>query len=370
LLRFARKTPKNRLKGDFLPCKLPGEPTVRKQSHKSWFLRFFQRKSRKNLQVQQAPGCIPQPHTGETERRFHYRRYRRGLPFFLCAVFGFFFLRFPAAAQTSLETELRNLEGVAASGGAGRREALGRTACLKELAGDIEGAARAWEMAARAEPGGRDHRSMLRGAACFIALGDWERADAALKEVLAGGPDQETRVRARFLAAQLEALRGGGADSSGLVSLLAEGDFGAYKSRIYFTLWKLTGREDWLRSLIGECPHSPEAAAAGSGETVSAAATAMWLLFPGRQAPVTAPGTTTAGAGTVLQTGLFGREENARALLEKLRGAGFPAGAARHERPGGVYTLVYVVPGPDINASIRQLKAAGFESFPVSLPPG
>jgi cell division septation protein DedD len=68
-----------------------------------------------------------------------------------------------------------------------------------------------------------------------------------------------------------------------------------------------------------------------------------------------------------LQAGLFSREANARALLEKLRAAGFPALSGRQERAGGDYTAVYVRPGPDINQSIRDLKAAGFDSFPVSL---
>jgi hypothetical protein len=49
LLRFAHKTSKNRLKGDFLPCKLPKQPMNR------GFYGFFQRKNRKNLQVRQAP---------------------------------------------------------------------------------------------------------------------------------------------------------------------------------------------------------------------------------------------------------------------------------------------------------------------------
>jgi hypothetical protein len=46
LWRFALKTAKNRLKGDFLPCKLPKEPINRG---------FFGTKYRKNLQVPQAP---------------------------------------------------------------------------------------------------------------------------------------------------------------------------------------------------------------------------------------------------------------------------------------------------------------------------
>jgi hypothetical protein len=192
--------------------------------------------------------------------------------------------------------------------------------------------------------------------------------------VLSGAAGQETRLQARFLAAQLEALRSGGTNTSGLVSLLADGAFAAYTARIYFTLWKLTGRESWLNALSGEFPHSPEAVAAGSGGRT----TAMWLLFPGREGlwpgePTAAgPGptgtVTETVAGTVLQAGLFSREENARALLEKLRGAGFSAGSLRQDRSGGLYTLVYVLPGPDINASIRELKTAGFESFPLALP--
>jgi hypothetical protein len=55
LLRFAHKTLKNRLQGDFLPCKL------RKEPNNCGFYGFFQRKNRKNLQVQQAPRALTFP---------------------------------------------------------------------------------------------------------------------------------------------------------------------------------------------------------------------------------------------------------------------------------------------------------------------
>jgi hypothetical protein len=45
LLRFARKTPKNRRSGDFLPCKLRKQPDYRG---------FFAASSAKNPQAQQA----------------------------------------------------------------------------------------------------------------------------------------------------------------------------------------------------------------------------------------------------------------------------------------------------------------------------
>jgi cell division septation protein DedD len=67
-----------------------------------------------------------------------------------------------------------------------------------------------------------------------------------------------------------------------------------------------------------------------------------------------------------LQAGLFSREANALNLLEKLRAAGFSALTGRQARSGGDYTAVYVRPGQDINRTIRDLRAAGFDSFPVS----
>jgi hypothetical protein len=55
LLRFAHVTLKNRLKGDFLPCKLPKQPMNR------GFYGFFQRKNHKNLQVRQAASAPIKP---------------------------------------------------------------------------------------------------------------------------------------------------------------------------------------------------------------------------------------------------------------------------------------------------------------------
>ncbi|MDR0669144.1 MAG: hypothetical protein LBF95_03595, partial [Treponema sp.] len=53
LSRFAHKTSKNRLQGDFLPRKL------RKQPNNRGFHGFFQRKNHENLQVQQAARISP-----------------------------------------------------------------------------------------------------------------------------------------------------------------------------------------------------------------------------------------------------------------------------------------------------------------------
>ncbi|MDR1971947.1 MAG: SPOR domain-containing protein [Treponema sp.] len=312
----------------------------------------------------------------------------------------FFFAPFPLAAQTpeGLESELRRLERLLnASDTAGRRENLNRLAYLRELSGDIEGAAAAWELAALAEPGVSAYRPLLRGAACFMALGEWERADAALKGILLDSRVGEIRLQAFFLAAHLEALRSGGTNTAALVSLSGEESYAEYRPQLYFSLWKFTGQESWRRKLVEAFPRSPEGRAAGSGgpgsPAVHAAPSPMWLLFAGRSgagspqggsaprdgaagaprdnaATVSSASRNNAGTAapgqTVLQAGLFSREANAQALGGKLRAAGFSALIRGQTRAGGDYFAVLVTPGPDINSTIRELKAAGFDSFPVS----
>jgi hypothetical protein len=283
----------------------------------------------------------------------------------------------PIAAQTGLETELRNLEErVRVPGSAERRENLVRLARLRELAGDIEGAASSWELAALAAPGG-DTQALLRGAACFMALGEWERADAALMEILLDSRAGEERFQASFLKAVLAGLQSGGTAVSALVSLLEDSSYGQWRPRIYFCLWKLTGGENWRQRLAAEFPRSPEGRIAASsgrsvtGVAVSADPSPMWLLFAAGPAaassppPAERPAALLVPGQTLLQAGLFSRESNARNLIERLRTAGFSALTGRQTRAGGDYTVVYVAPGPDINKTIRDLKAAGFDSFPV-----
>jgi hypothetical protein len=276
-----------------------------------------------------------------------------------------------AAAQTGLETELRNLEErVRVPGSAGRRENLARLAFFRELAGDVEGAAAAWELAALAAPGGRDAQALCRGAACFMALGEWERADAALMEILLDSGAGEERFQASFLKAVLEGLQSGGTAVSLLISLAENPAYGQWRPRIYFSLWKLTGRESWRQRLAAEFPRSPEGRIAGLGAAVSADPSPMWLLFAaGQPAPQrsAAPQESAAAPGRpLLQAGLFSREANALNLLERLRAAGFSALTGRQTRAGGDYIAVYVAPGADINRTIRELKAAGFDSFPAA----
>jgi hypothetical protein len=71
LLRFVRKTPKNRRSGDFLPCKLRKRPNNRG---------FFAASSAKNPQVQQAASIMNLLSNEEPGSKFLGSSFRRGPP--------------------------------------------------------------------------------------------------------------------------------------------------------------------------------------------------------------------------------------------------------------------------------------------------
>jgi hypothetical protein len=277
-------------------------------------------------------------------------------------------------------------------------QALLRLARLLQLSWNLERAAAVWLEAASAAPGGRDGRALLEGSRILIALGEYERAGEGIQAALAGGQE---KLGAEYLAALFEAFRSG--DDSALARMAAEADFAPWRGEIYYTLWKISGGDQWKTRLIEEFPRSPEALIAQGSGSVSAAATPHWLLFPGRAsvsvsaatppapasvpaavpsapsasavtppppaagpAPAAQAAAASAGTGGVfLQAGLYGREENALSMAEGLKKAGFDARLRRRTVNGTGYWAVAVPPGPDMNGTIRALKEAGFDSFPV-----
>jgi hypothetical protein len=290
-----------------------------------------------------------------------------------------------------------DLVGKPGLSGTERRRAFEGLARLYHLSGNMEGAAKAWTDAAFAEQGYRDDGDLLEGAACFIALGEMERAEASVQTVLLTSRDERALFRARYLEAQLAAFRS--ADTSALIALIDNAGYGEWKPAIYYTLWKISGADTYKSRLLEEYPLSPEARILRGDDVVNAGVSALWLLFPGREgislgAPpkgssVPAPSEMVSpsrgpdreppavrappedlppDAGTeLLQAGLFSREENARALAERLQAAGFKAYLLRRTREGTAYWAVNVLPGSDMSRTIRELKEAGFESFPVKL---
>jgi hypothetical protein len=276
---------------------------------------------------------------------------------------------------------------------------------LRELTGDFEGAASNWLQAATADPANTDLLALLSCAYCLVAIGEWDRAQAALNPMLTNiHTPQDIALYARFLEACIKTWTG---DASFLAAMAGDNAYYAIKNEIYYILWRTAiaggdpAAEYWKDRLLLEFPRSIEAriAASGTGQTpdIAVKASPLWLLFPGREASVgalppvvtavqaapapaapsapaatpsvTAPAATpsvpAAPVGVRLQTGLFSRIENAQNQVENLRRAGFTASIERRIVQGAEYYAVTVPGGQDSSRTARDLAAAGFESFPL-----
>ncbi len=188
------------------------------------------------------------------------------------------------APDESVSAALARLakEAYALEAGAQRRSALAELASLRELTGDIEGAASAWADAAFAAGEGRDDDALLEAARCLIALGELDRAFADLRTVLITGRNADAVARARYLGAQIAVFR---ADADAVATLGAFVDDPAYADRrpaTLYLLWRAGADESFRARLIAEHGASPEAALAAASASVSAAPTPLWLFFPAR----------------------------------------------------------------------------------------
>jgi hypothetical protein len=333
------------------------------------------------------------------------------LRLYLALAFVLLFLTqaLPAPAQSMpsglLGGEIQNIEKIlqsSSTGNAERHEALIRLARLSALSGNLEAAAGAWLRAAAVQPGVRDDRSLLEGVRCLIAMGQLDTAEEHVRTILLNAQTVSLVREARYLGSQIQAFRTG--NGTALAALLSGQEYAEKRPALLYTLWRITGEEAYRIRLESEYPASPEARTfQDAASPVIGAPTAMWLLMPGREAvtlgePARAAvpsgregpsplmglgggsgspasgasgsgtgvlGTNVPGSSSILQTGLFSREDNAKAMADKLRAAGFLAGITRRLVDGNNYWVVGVPPGDNVNNTITRLKDSGFESFPL-----
>jgi len=303
-----------------------------------------------------------------------------------------------AQAGVSLETEIQNIERAAGRQGITaqeRHDALVRLARLRQLSGDIEGAARNWLEAAAAIPDSVDDDALLSCAYCLAAMGEWDRAAAVLAPLLSKSS------RARFLNISINAIKTG--NVSGLSAIADSGEYSSMKSEIYFMLWRTSSAqaaEIWRRRLAAEFPQTPEGRlAAGAASALIVKPSPFWLFLggdslpllesetvsrpvapptPSSPAPVTTiplvsqqpssqseaqtPTAQTPSAQTArLQTGIYSRHDYAQAQMARLRQAGFSPSIEQR----GEMWAVTVPAGADQPRTIRELREAGFDSFPI-----
>jgi len=317
-----------------------------------------------------------------------YRRVFITVIFLVCPVFVL--ISQTNVTSVSMENEIKNLEKTTAAQGvspAQRHDALISLARLRQLSGDIEGAARNWLEAAAAVPGQVDDDALLACAYCLAAMGEWDRARTALEPLFLKSS------RARFLYTSINAISTG--DITALSEIASNPEYTNYKNEIYFLLWRtlrdikedVSSAETWRQRLITEFPQTPEGRlAAGGAANVSIKPSPFWLLIGGGSLPpegktaavvtqstvaVTASQTTvsvsqdTAVSQTRLQTGLFSKQVNAQNQAANLRQAGFSPSIEQRIINSGEMWVVTVPSGTNTNVTIRELREAGFESFPI-----
>ena len=239
-------------------------------------------------------------------------------------IFLLMFLAVSAAvySQTglSLNAEINNIEISLSRQGiteTERHSALVSLARLRQLSGDIEGAARNWLEAAAAISGSVDDNALLNCAFCLAAMGEWDRASAALEPLLL------RYKRARFLYISINAIKTGNVSELG--NLAGNPEYSDIKSEIIFILWKLTGSASWKQRLITEFPNTPEGRLAMGNADISSGSVAInptpfWFLINSLETTVLTTGephisstgsytgnasqTQTSASSVRLQTGL------------------------------------------------------------------
>jgi len=287
-------------------------------------------------------------------------------------------------AGVSLQAEIKNVESVTARQGitaVERHAALVRLARLRQLSGDIEGAARNWLEAAAAIPGAVDDNALLACAYCLAAMGEWDRAAVALEPLVS------KNIRAFLLDVSIKAIQTG--NTSVLAGIVDNPVFSEMKHEILFLLWKISRgaqAEMWRNRLTAEFSHTPEGRLAMSNNQLIMNPSPFWFFISGldslpllanetenreqrtenreqvtREQPAAARPVTQlpAQAAVRVQTGVFSRETNAQALAANLRSAGF---SPTVEQRGDMWAVT-VPAGQDANRTVNDLRAAGFDSF-------
>ena len=273
----------------------------------------------------------------------------------------------------SVTSEIQSIEREALRQGvspAERHAALVRLARLRQLSGDIEGAAKNWLEAAGSIPGSVDDDALLACAYCLAAMGEWERAAIALEPLVS------KNIRAFFLDTGIKAIQS--ADTSLLAGIADNPAFSEIKHEILFLLWKISrnaSAEMWRQRLVSEFPHTPEGRLAMNNGQLAMAPSPFWffvssldsipllaenpnLRFDEQRTESREQSVVTQNSAKV-QIGVFSQESNAQAQAASLRRAGFsPSIEQRGDR-----WAVTVPAGQDPNRTVGELKAAGFDSF-------
>lgn len=316
-----------------------------------------------------------------------------------------------AAAKDSLELSVNYLKKTVPliKSPAERRAGYAFLGSVQEQTGDYQDAMQSYALAAGIGAGDAENmpkksgeQLVLDAVRCALNLGDWKQAQTFLNSAVRNSSDEKILSLVRLYEQWCVFCKSEtfGETKEACAILKTYADLNSMKSvrpQVLFSLWHVTGEEQYARALKNEYPKTPEALVAG-GE-MQILPSPFWYFVPrfiddGSEQSEHASGavsvqkeknqpktednsksdddasssqkSASADGKTVrLQLGLFREKENAEALRKEVSGKGFDAYVTTEKRPSGtVYYLVVV--DDDISMNLApKLRSAGFDCYAV-----
>lgn len=306
-----------------------------------------------------------------------------------------------------------NLEKTATA--ADKRSLLYFKGSLEEQCGLYEDACKSYAQAAGIAAGDAagmkktsPEQMVVDAVRCALCSGNFETADSFLNSSVRSTKDEKIKAYINLYAEWSALCKAESFDAAkdSLVMLKAYCSMDSMKSvrpSILFTLWYITGEKEYSSVLQKEFPLSPEAAVVkGTAQIMSVP---FWYFVPhskdsqfeipktvfenndstsmplsgGETLPKKNTSSTPLSGGVIppkkdsseeikitrQQCGLFGREENAKNLVARLKEKGFKAVITTETRASGNTYYIVVVDENKEGTIGLQLRDAGFECYPV-----
>lgn len=224
---------------------------------------------------------------------------------------------------------------------------------------------------------------VLNAVRCCLNSGDAENAESYLNSAVRSSKNEEVQAYVKLYSVWTSLCKASSfEDTLDSIQLLkaysAMDSMELVKPSVLYTLWYLSGEDEYAITLKKKYPASVECALL-KGEAV-VASVPFWYFVPRKgykevagveQKAMVSENTETKtkkDEGKICyQTGFFASEENAKKLISRLKKAGFTAYIYDEVRPSGKkYYGVVVDENQDGNMS-KKLKEAGFDNYPVKI---
>ncbi len=262
---------------------------------------------------------------------------------------------------------------------AGDRVALLREkATILELLGSWKAASSAWSLAYSSAPGTRESLDCLVSASvCLLNIGDSAAVLALTESVKYSGLDEVSENRLKLVSAWAQHMRGNNQSASVLAnpSLASENIFLRFQALLLMHSASAGAEKEGFAGQISSMlKNNNELASTFAPYMLSDIATfasTKAIVEPEKTdaKPAAAMSLIDAGEPKFYQVGAFSAEENAKAVLVRLKAAGIAAFLATKKNNSTVLFIVYVESGGDPPRMVLRLKDAGLEAWPLFSAP-